>query len=59
MGCSAHADDVRAASLIGLSSAQTQGDLINELNSLKLNSNKTEVMVLIKGKLREGLLNGE
>ena len=59
VGCSAHANDVRAASLC-LSSAQTQGDLMDafcKVNSLNLNSNKTEVIAPNKGKFREGLLN--
>ena len=59
MGCSANADDVRAASL-SLSSAQTQEDLIDtfcKVNLLKLNSHKTEVIAPTKGKFREGLLN--
>ena len=52
VGCSAHADDVRAASL-SLSSAQTEGDLIDafcKVNALKLNSNKIEVIAPTKGK---------
>ena len=59
VGCSAHADDVRAASL-SLSSAQTQEDLIDafcKVNSLKWISNKTEVIGPTKGKFREGLLH--
>ena len=56
VGCSAHADDVRAASL-SLTSAQTQGDLINafcKANSLKLNASKTELIMPTKGKHKEG-----
>ena len=56
VGCSAHADDVRAANL-SLTSAQTQGDLINafcKANSLKLNASKTELIMPTKGKHKEG-----
>ena len=52
VGNSAHADDVRAAS-IGMTAAQTQGNLINafcKANSLKLNANKAELMMFTKGK---------
>ena len=59
VGCSAHADDVRAASL-SLTSAQTQQVLIDafcEVNSLKLNAIKTEVIVPTKGKPREESFN--
>ena len=59
VGCSAHADDVRAACL-SLSSAQTQGDLIDafcKANSLKLNTGKTEVIAPTKGKPRAESLN--
>ena len=59
VGCSAHADDVRVACL-SLSSAQTQGDLIDafcKANSLKLNTGKTEVIAPTKGKPRAESLN--
>ena len=59
VGCSAHADDVRAACL-SLSSAQTQGDFIDafcKANSLKLNTGKTEVIAPTKGKPRAESLN--
>ena len=52
VGNSAHADDVRAAS-ISMTAAQMQGNLINafcKANSLKLNANKTELMMFTKGK---------
>ena len=55
MGNSAHADDVRAAS-ISVTAAQTQGNLINafcKANSLKLNADKTELIMLTKGKYSE------
>ena len=48
----APADDVRAAS-ISVTAAQMQGNLINafcEANSLRLNANKTELMMFTKGK---------
>ena len=55
VGSSAHADDVRAAS-ISVTAAQTQGNFINafcEANSLKLDANKTELIMLTKGKYSE------
>ena len=59
MGCSAHADDLRVASL-SLTSAQIQGDLINafcKVNSLKLNERKTEIIMPTKGKHTQGTCN--
>ena len=52
VGNSAHADDVRAAN-ISMTGAQTQGNLINafcKANSLKLNADKTELIMFTKGK---------
>ena len=46
VGSSAHADDVRAAS-ISIEAARTQGNLVNHFcnaNSLKLNITKTELV---------------
>ena len=59
VGCSAHADDVRAASL-SLISAESQGNLINAFcraNSLKLNTSQTEVIAPTKGRPIERTLN--
>ena len=55
VGNSAHADDVRAAS-ISVTAAQTQGYLIDafcKANSLKLNADKTELIMLTKGRYNE------
>ena len=55
VGNSAHADDVRAAS-ISMSAAQMQGSLINafcKANSLKLNTDKTELVAMTKWKYSE------
>ena len=52
----AHADDVRAAS-ISVTAAQTQGNLINafcQANSLRLNADKTELVMVTKGVYSEG-----
>ena len=55
VGNAAHADDVRAAS-ISVTAAQTQGNLINafcQANSLRLNADKTELVVMTKGMCSE------
>ena len=55
VGNAANADDVRAAS-ISVTAAQTQGKLINaffQANSLRLNANKTELVVMTKGMCSE------
>ena len=52
VGNSAHADDIRAAS-ISIDAAQIQGKLIDSFsaaNSLKLNVNKTELIQFTSGK---------
>ena len=52
VGNSAHADDIRAAS-ISIDAAQIQGKLIDSFsaaNSLKLNVNKTELIEFTSGK---------
>ena len=47
VSCSAHADDVRAASM-GIDAVKSQGHLIDQFckaNSLKLNASKTELVI--------------
>ena len=56
VGNAAHADDVRAAS-VSVTAAQTQGNLINafyQANSLRLNADKTELVMVTKGVYSEG-----
>ena len=56
VGNAARADDVSAAS-ISVTAAQTQGNLINafcQAKSLRLNADKTELVMVTKGVYSEG-----